>query len=185
MEIAARAAVDLCEVSLPLLVKRTSQHAEVSRDVVDAFLAAGPRMGYIRAPRRVHIDVPEIPPRSIRLPPAGSCAGAHAPLREQGLRATVTLIWWYHCPLRAPLRRVSNRIVGIWRLPVNNPSGAVGSAQWGEDPMVRLSWRARRRVTLTHRRVWRLSPAAFSTISRCSELDPTRHPPRSHGQRGG
>src|SRR5215212_448917 len=69
MEIAARAEVDLFEVSLPLLVKYAPQYAQVGRDVVEAFVAAGRRLGYIRPSRRVRIDVPEIPPGSIRPAP--------------------------------------------------------------------------------------------------------------------
>jgi hypothetical protein len=69
VEIAARAEVDLFEVSLPLLVKYSPQYAEVGRDPVEAFVTAGRRMGYIRASRRVRIAVPEIPATTIRPAP--------------------------------------------------------------------------------------------------------------------
>lgn len=61
-EIAARADVDLFEVSLELMVKYFSFSTEKGRDPIAEWAESGHKWGYIRPSRRVKIEAPEIPP---------------------------------------------------------------------------------------------------------------------------
>ena len=65
LEIAARAGVDLLEVSLPLLVQSAPQLAAAGRDPVEVFVTEGRRFGFIRASRRTSIQAPTIDPARI------------------------------------------------------------------------------------------------------------------------
>ena len=68
--IARRAAVDVFDVSLPLLLRELPRlAAHGTRDPVDWFVAVGRAAGFIRPSRRIRWVVPDIPPEAIRPPP--------------------------------------------------------------------------------------------------------------------
>jgi hypothetical protein len=58
LEVAARAGVDLFDVSLPLLVRYLPRYAAWGHDPLAAFLEDGARLGFIRPNRRVQIGAP-------------------------------------------------------------------------------------------------------------------------------
>lgn len=58
LEAAARAGVDLFEVSLPLLVRYLPRYAAWGHEPLAAFLEDGKRLGFIRPSRRVQISAP-------------------------------------------------------------------------------------------------------------------------------
>ena len=60
LEIAARARVDLFEVSLPLLVQEAPRLAAAGRDPVEVFVTEGRRFGFIRPSRRTRVHTPTI-----------------------------------------------------------------------------------------------------------------------------
>lgn len=61
LEIAARAGVDLFEVSLPLLVAYLPQFAAQGEDPVAAFVERGRAAGFIRPSRRIAVTAPDPP----------------------------------------------------------------------------------------------------------------------------
>lgn len=61
LEIAARAEVELFEVSLPLLVQYLPEFAARGEDPVAAFVARGRAAGFIRPSRRIQITAPDPP----------------------------------------------------------------------------------------------------------------------------
>lgn len=69
MEAAARAGVDLFDVSLPLLLRYLPRYANAGHDPLAAFLADGKALGFIRPSRRVRIEAPEVPPEAYHPPP--------------------------------------------------------------------------------------------------------------------
>lgn len=69
MEIAARADVDVFDVSLPLLIEYFPRYAYAGSDPVAVFVAHGRELGFIRPSRRVRIDAPLIPPYEYHHPP--------------------------------------------------------------------------------------------------------------------
>lgn len=68
VEIAARAGVDLFEVSLPLLVEYLPQFAANGEDPVEAFVAHGRAAGFIRPSRRIVLELPDLPAYSGHIP---------------------------------------------------------------------------------------------------------------------
>lgn len=60
-EVAARAAVDLFDVSLPLLVRYLPQFAARGEDPLEAMVTRGREAGFIRPARRISIRVPDPP----------------------------------------------------------------------------------------------------------------------------
>lgn len=69
--VAATAAVDPFDVSLPLLVRYLPQYAARGHpDPIAAFAADGRRLGFIRPSRRIRIVTPAISPECYRAPPA-------------------------------------------------------------------------------------------------------------------
>jgi len=64
-EVAQRAAVDVCEVSLPLLVRWMPRFAATGEDPVAVFVERGRAAGFIRPSRRVRPDAPAIPALAI------------------------------------------------------------------------------------------------------------------------
>lgn len=60
-EVAARAAVDLFDVSLPLLVRYMPQFAAQGEDPLEAIVTRGRAAGFIRPARRVRITAPDPP----------------------------------------------------------------------------------------------------------------------------
>jgi hypothetical protein len=58
LEAAARAGVDLFDVSLPLLVRYLPRYAAWGHDPLAAFLEDGERLGFIRPSRRVQVSAP-------------------------------------------------------------------------------------------------------------------------------
>lgn len=69
IEIAARAEVDVFDVSLPLLIEYFPRYAYAGTDPVEVFVAHGRELGFIRPAKRAHIQVPVIPPCEYALPP--------------------------------------------------------------------------------------------------------------------
>jgi hypothetical protein len=70
LEIAARAGVDLFDVSLHLLIRYLPQFAREGRDPIDVIIATGGRAGLFRPARRVRILAPHLNPNLLRpLPP--------------------------------------------------------------------------------------------------------------------
>jgi hypothetical protein len=69
VEVAAAAGVNLFDVSLQLLIRYLPQYAAYADDPLAAFVADGPRLGFIRPSRRVQPAVPTIPVTAICLPP--------------------------------------------------------------------------------------------------------------------
>jgi hypothetical protein len=67
--VAARAGVDLWDVSLPLLVRYLPQYAAHHADPLAAFIADGHRLGYIRPSRRTRIVAPTVAADDLRPPP--------------------------------------------------------------------------------------------------------------------
>ena len=65
LELAARARVDLFEVSLPLLVQEAPRLAAAGRDPVEVFVTEGRRFGFIRPSRRTSVTAPTIDPTQI------------------------------------------------------------------------------------------------------------------------
>ncbi|HLG70059.1 MAG TPA: IS4 family transposase [Chloroflexota bacterium] len=70
LEIAARAGVDVFEVSVPLLVTYVPQYLAEGQDPVAGFVQDGRRLGFIRPSRRTANRAPEILASAIRPPPA-------------------------------------------------------------------------------------------------------------------
>lgn len=68
--IAAAATVAVFDVSMPLLVRYLPQYARRGLDPVAAFVADGPRLGFIRPSRRTRIEAPMLP-AALRAPPPG------------------------------------------------------------------------------------------------------------------
>ena len=66
---AAVAAVPVFDVSMPLLVRYLPQYARRGQDPIVAFVADGPRLGFIRPSRRTAIAAPRIPTAAVRPPP--------------------------------------------------------------------------------------------------------------------
>ena len=70
LEIAGRAAVDVFDVSLPLLVRYLPRYAARGQDPVAAFIQAGRFAGFIRPSRRVTLTAPLVEPTQLLpLPP--------------------------------------------------------------------------------------------------------------------
>jgi hypothetical protein len=69
--VAARAAVDPFDVSLPLLVRYFPQYAARGGDPIAAFATDGVRLGFIRPSRRIRPEVPIVPRQDLRAPPHG------------------------------------------------------------------------------------------------------------------
>lgn len=69
IEIAARAEVDVFDVSLPLLIEYFPRYAYAGTDPVELFVAHGRELGFIRPAKRAHIQAPVIPPCEYALPP--------------------------------------------------------------------------------------------------------------------
>lgn len=69
MEIAARAEVDVFDVSLPLLIEYFPRYAYAGTDPVEIFVAHGRELGFIRPAKRVHIHAPTIPRCEYTRPP--------------------------------------------------------------------------------------------------------------------
>jgi hypothetical protein len=69
LEVAAAAGVALFDVSLPLLVRYLPQYAAYHDDPIAAFVAEGPRLGFIRPSRRVQPQAPTIPRDQLIFPP--------------------------------------------------------------------------------------------------------------------
>jgi hypothetical protein len=68
---AAVAEVPVFDVSMPLLVRYLPQYARRGQDPIAAFVADGPRLGFIRPSRRTAIAAPRIPTTALRPPPDG------------------------------------------------------------------------------------------------------------------
>jgi len=71
-EVARRAAVDVFDVSLPLLVRWMPRFAAQGEDPVAIFVERGRAAGFIRPSRRVSHEAPTIPERRILPPHAGA-----------------------------------------------------------------------------------------------------------------
>jgi Transposase DDE domain len=69
--VAAAAAVDPFDVSLPLLVRYLPQYAARGPDPVAAFAADGVRLGFIRPSRRIRVVAPIVPAAALHPPPKG------------------------------------------------------------------------------------------------------------------
>jgi hypothetical protein len=69
LEIAARAGVDVFEVSLHHLVRRLPRYLALGWDPVATFVARGRDLAYIRPSRRVHIVTPAVDPAAYHPPP--------------------------------------------------------------------------------------------------------------------
>ncbi len=70
--VARRAAVDVCDVSLPLLIRWMPRFAAQGDDPVSIFVERGRAAGFIRPSRRVKHDAPAIPARAILPLPVGA-----------------------------------------------------------------------------------------------------------------
>ena len=96
VEVAARAQVDVFDVSLPLLVRYLPQFAAQGEDPLDAFVRGGLAAGFIRPARRVQIAVPE-PPLAhavARVPIPIRRSPRYAERRCEPRSTTVTAISW-------------------------------------------------------------------------------------------
>jgi len=71
-EVARRAAVDVCDVSLPLLVRWMPRFAAQGDDPVTVFVERGRAAGFIRPSRRVRHEGPTIPEGQITPLPVGT-----------------------------------------------------------------------------------------------------------------
>lgn len=71
-EVARRAAVAVCDVSLPLLVRWMPRFAAQGEDPVAAFVERGRAAGFIRPSRRVRHEVPVLPAAAIIPLPMGT-----------------------------------------------------------------------------------------------------------------
>jgi hypothetical protein len=71
LEIAARAGVDVFDVSLALLVQDGPKIAQAGLDIITQFVEHGRRLEYIRPSRRIAIRAPVIDPSTIAPLPAG------------------------------------------------------------------------------------------------------------------
>ncbi len=71
LEIAGRAGVDPFEVSMSLLVQYAPRYARQGRDLVEAFVTSGRRLGFIRPSSRTRIQAPTIPPDQFTPMPEG------------------------------------------------------------------------------------------------------------------
>jgi hypothetical protein len=70
--VARRAAVDVFDVSLPLLVRWMPRFAAQGEDPVEVFVARGRAAGFIRPSRRVSHETPALPAAAIIPLPVGT-----------------------------------------------------------------------------------------------------------------
>jgi hypothetical protein len=69
LEVAALAGVDLFDVSLPLLIRYLPQYAAYHDDPLAAFVTDGPKLGFLRASRRVQPEAPFLADEELMWPP--------------------------------------------------------------------------------------------------------------------
>lgn len=83
LEIAARAGVDVFDVSLALLVTEAPRYAAAGRDPVEVFVTQGRAAGYLRPARRIQIQAPYLPPDQLLAAPPELLAARRAPRYTQ------------------------------------------------------------------------------------------------------
>lgn len=92
-EIAVRAQVDDFEVSLELMIRYLPEYVtRFPADPLEAFIADGRLMGFIRDSTRTRVQAPTIPPESLVLPPPGlrTVRTPRYAQRKSGSRKTTT-----------------------------------------------------------------------------------------------